>query len=136
MTNNRRDLLALLMPLSRSLRKIEEAAAAEHGITMWQYAILAAAVGRPGSSQVEVADTLGYSRNRIIGDIDRLETLGQLRRRTGSDRRTNVLDVTDDGATTMRAVRTRIHEREDELLAPLSATARRSFVAALERLRP
>ncbi|MFT3852278.1 MAG: MarR family transcriptional regulator [Ilumatobacteraceae bacterium] len=135
MDDGRQDLLALLMPVSRELRRIEDAAAAGHGLTMWQYAIVSIAAQRPGSNQAEIADALGYSKNRIVADIDELEAAGLLRRRPGADRRANVLVVTDEGERVMHAVRAEIHRDEDELLAPLSPTARKALVSALTRLR-
>lgn len=135
MADDREDLLALVMPLTRALRRIEDEAAAGHGITMWQYAILSVAVERPGSNQAAVADTLAYSRNRIVADVDRLERDGLLRRQPGADRRANVLEVTAAGTATMRAVRADIRRHEEELLAPLSATACQALVKSLRRLR-
>ena len=134
MDDTRADLLALLMPISRALRRVEEAAAARHGITMWQYAILAVADRRPGLNQSEVAATLAYSKNRIVGDLDRLEQERFLVRRPGADRRANTLSVTPAGRRVMRAIRAEIHRREDDLLASLSATDRRTLVAALTEI--
>ena len=85
------------MPISRELRRIEEAAAAQHGVTMWQYAILSVVDRRPGRNQAEVADVLGYSKNRIVGDLDHLERRGLLTRQPGADRRANILTVTVAG---------------------------------------
>ena len=134
MDEQRQDLLGLLMPLGRALRRVEEAAAAEHGLSMWQYAILSVAERHPGLNQAEVADFLGYSKNRIIGDLDHLEGTGLLRRSRGADRRANVLSVTEAGRAIRSAVQRKIHRHEDELLAPLSSTTRRAFVAALRDL--
>lgn len=133
--DGRHDLLALLMPVSRALRRIEDEAAAAHGLTMWQYAIVSVAAQRPGSNQAEIADALGYSRNRIVADLDALEAARLLQRRPGADRRANVLVITDDGMQVMRAIQQEIHRHEDELLAPLSPTARKAFASALLRLR-
>ena len=119
------------MPVGRALRRVEEAAAARHGITMWQYAILSVVDRRPGPNQSEVAAALAYSKNRIVGDLDRLEQERFLVRRPGADRRANTLSVTPAGRRVMHAIRAEIHRREDELLAVLPATTRRTFVAAL-----
>ena len=78
------------MPISRELRRVEEAAAARHGLSMWQYAILSVVDRRPGRNQAEVADALGYSKNRIVGDLDLLEHAGLLTRQPGADRRANI----------------------------------------------
>ena len=73
-------------PVAKSLRRIEEVAAAEHGVNMWQYAILSVVIEAPGLNQSEVAKRLQYSVNRIIGDLDVLADRGLLTRRTGDDR--------------------------------------------------
>jgi len=124
----------MLMPISRDLRRVEEAAAGRHGLTMWQYAILAVVARRPGRNQAEVAAALAYSKNRIVGDLDHLERAGLVERRPGADRRSNVLTVTPAGRRVMTAIRAEIRHHEDELLAKLSATARRTFVTALRTL--
>jgi len=132
--DTRVDLLALLMPISRTLRRAEEAAAGRHGITMWQYAILSVVDRHADRNQSEVAAALGYSKNRIVSDLDRLEQEQFLVRRPGADRRANTLSVTPAGRRVMRAIRADIHRREDDLLAVLPATTRRTFVTALAAL--
>ena len=94
---------------------------------MWQYAILSVADRRPGMNQAAVADALGYSKNRIVGDLDHLEGAGLLTRTAGADRRANVLTVTP-GHRVMTAVQQEIHRHEDELLAPLPAATRQTLV--------
>ena len=134
MDRPRRDLLAVLLPVTRELRRIEDAAAAAHGLTMWQYAILSAVVHRAGLNQGEVADLLGYSKNRIVADLDELERQGLLRRTRGADRRANVLSATAAGARRMRAVQRDIHDGEDAMLAQLSTGQRAALAEAADRL--
>src|SRR5690349_20972029 len=105
----RQDLLAALYPITRALRRIEDAAAAREGISMWQYAILSAVADRPGCNQREVAAHLQYSPNRIVADLHDLQDRGWLLRRPGADRRSNVLTVTDAGDGVRRRVRAEIH---------------------------
>jgi MarR family transcriptional regulator, lower aerobic nicotinate degradation pathway regulator len=131
---DRQDLLGSLMPITKALREIEDEAAAERGITMWQYAILAVTDQRPGLNQGDVARLLEYSKNRIVGDIDHLEEAGLLRRTSGSDRRANLLTITRAGGAVLRAVRAEIHRREDLLLAGLSPTAQAQFARQARRL--
>lgn len=128
------DLLVSVLPLSKALRRIEDEAAAAHDLTMWQYAVLLVVAAGPGRSQAQVADRLGYSRNRIVADIDRLEERGLLVRRPGADRRANELVITDEGAATTRAVQSAVHAGEDALLAGLSAADRAAAHRILGRL--
>lgn len=134
MSTERHDLLASLLPIAKALRRIEDAAAARFDITMWQYAILSMATAVQGMSQSEVAEMLGYSRNRIIGDLDQLEKRELLVRVAGTDRRVNTLRATESGMATMREIRAEIHRQEDALLSGLSPTARRDFHQIARRL--
>jgi DNA-binding MarR family transcriptional regulator len=131
---DRQDLLASLFPITKALRVIEDEAAAEQGITMWQYAILVVADHSPGTNQADAARLLDYSKNRIVGDLDHLEAAGLLQRTAGSDRRSNLLTVTPAGRAALEGVRAEIHRREDVLLADLSPTARAQFSRQARRL--
>lgn len=130
----RRDLLAQLFVFAKELRRVEDAAAAAHGVTMWQYALLATVTARPGLNQAEAATALDYSRNRIIADIDALEERGLLVRARGADRRANVLRATDAGVDLMRRVRADIHRGEDELLTGLTAAERHDLDRVAHRI--
>ncbi|AKU15816.1 MarR family winged helix-turn-helix transcriptional regulator [Luteipulveratus mongoliensis] len=134
MPAERRDLLSSIHPIAKALRRIEDDAAESHGLTMWQYAVLAVVCARPALNQNEVAGLLDYSRNRIVADLDHLESMGCLVRTPGADRRANALTATDAGADVMRAVQREIHSGEDELLAGLSPTARAAFGRAADQL--
>lgn len=128
------DLLAFILPVSRELRRIEDAAAASAGVSMWQYAILWAISVWPGLNQAEVADRIGYSRNRIVADIDALEAAGLATRRPGADRRANVLHVTAEGRSVVERVRREIHRREDDLLHDVEPAERDALQSTLQKL--
>jgi len=129
----RRDLLELIGPLSRSLRRVEERCAKDAGLSMWQYAVLSAASRHEGQSQTQIADRLGYSRNRIINDLDVLQERGLAERRSGPDRRRYLIHVTPSGRATATEVRDAIWAAEDALLAHLPAAARESLQGLLEQ---
>jgi DNA-binding MarR family transcriptional regulator len=128
------DLLAALGPLTRALRKVEDDAATAAGITMWQYAVLAVVVDEPGLNQGAVADRLGYSRNRIVADLDLLEDRGLLTRTPGADRRANMLRATSAGRRLVQRVRTRIQHGEDQLLRQLPEGRRRALLSAVRTI--
>jgi DNA-binding MarR family transcriptional regulator len=132
----RRDLLAALHPITRAFRRVEDAAAAREGLSMWQYAILSVVAERPGANQNEIATYLQYSPNRIVADLHDLETRGWLTRRPGTDRRANLLAPTDAGEAVRLRIQAEIHRGEDALLDGLTAEQRASFdVAARELAR-
>src|SRR4051812_14633729 len=134
MAATRPDLLAVLHPVARALRRIEDEAAAGHELSMWQYAILSVAADLPGLNQGEVARMLQYSANRIIADLDTLEERGLIARHAGTDRRANVLELTAQGVAVRKRIQREIHQREDELLAALSSTQQRQFRAVVGTL--
>ncbi|GAA4397042.1 MarR family winged helix-turn-helix transcriptional regulator [Tsukamurella soli] len=127
---DRPDLLALVAPLARALRRIEDECADAEELTMWQYAILSAAEQIAAPSQRAIAERLSYSVNRIVGDIDLLADRGLVIRERGADRRAYSLVVTPDGARVTATIRAAIHRREDELLAHL-ANAERATLRTL-----
>jgi MarR family transcriptional regulator, negative regulator of the multidrug operon emrRAB len=98
---------------------------------MWQYAILSVAAATEGLSQKTIATRLNYSQNRLVGDLDRLAAKGLVSRERGIDGRTHAIRVTDRGHAAVTAVRTQIHQREDELLAHMSADQRASLLDLL-----
>jgi DNA-binding MarR family transcriptional regulator len=130
-STERTDLLSALHPVTRALRRIEEEAAAQEGLTMWRYAILSVVAG---ASQREIAAYLQYSPNRLVVDLRELERRGWVTRRPGPDRRANVLGLTEPGEAVRRRVRAEIHRREDALLDGLSAAQRDCFGRAVRDL--
>ena len=130
----RRDLLGLVGPLHRQLRRIEDQCAQEARLTMWQYAILSIASAEAGLSQVVIADRLGYSKNRIVGDLDELTGRGLAERRPGEDRRAHAIVVTPAGRAVVAEVREQIWRREDELLAHLAPERREALLALLSEI--
>jgi DNA-binding MarR family transcriptional regulator len=120
-----------LAPLTRALRRIEDAAAADVGLTMWQYAILTVVGEGDQQNQAEVAARLGYSKNRIVADLDLLERRSLLIRQPGPDRRANLLRVTPAGSELERRIREEIHRGEDELLATLDPQQRTDLLEAI-----
>lgn len=115
------DLLADLAPLIGALRDVEEEVTSANGLTMWQYAVLGTVGAQAGLNQGEVARRLGYSKNRIIGDIDELERRDLIQRsaKTG-DRRHNVLAITGAGSEMVAVIHNLIRSGEEDLLAPLT----------------
>jgi DNA-binding MarR family transcriptional regulator len=127
----RRDLLSVVGPLNRQLRRIEDRCAREAGLSMWQYAILSVAQTQAGLSQTVVADLLGYSKNRIVGDLDELAERGLAERRPGDDRRAHAIHVTPAGQALVAEVRASIWRQEDELLPHLSPEQREALLTLL-----
>jgi DNA-binding MarR family transcriptional regulator len=132
--SSRPDLLALIHPLARALRRIEDGAAARHGLSMWQYAVLSVASVSPGLSQRQIAEAMQYSANRLIADVDELERQGALRRKPGEDRRANLLHITPSGRALQARIQAEIHDGEDELLAEVPSRSRQQLLGVLAQI--
>jgi DNA-binding MarR family transcriptional regulator len=126
--SSRRDLLSVLFPLTRELRRIEDDAAAADQLTMWQYAVLMI-VEDTRANQTNLATRLRYSKNRLVQDIDHLEQLGLVTREMQpTDRRSNIITITSQGRSTRARIQQRIHDGEDELLRHVSSSSRTQFL--------
>lgn len=90
--------------------------------------------GEP-SSQQEAAQQLGVDRTTMVGLLDTLERKGLVSRHPhATDRRRNVVELTETGQDTLRRALKASDEAERELLAPLSAEAAAQFRAALHKI--
>lgn len=117
----RKDLARLIMPTWRALVEIETQRSAEHGLSHWQYIVLADVDEHPGSSQKKLAQRIVRSPSRLATDVDDLCARYLLSRSSAEhDRRINRLTLTHDGDELMRRVRHLIHLDEDQLLGRLT----------------
>jgi DNA-binding MarR family transcriptional regulator len=86
-------------------------------------------------TQLELARGIGYDKTRLIALLDRLESEGLITREPDpADRRARNVRLTKAGERLRAAAQRDIRAMEDEALAPLSATERRTLLAALPRL--
>lgn len=104
--------------------------AAGHDLTSVQFAALDAVAQQPGIDQAGLAATIGFDRATIGGVIDRLESKGLLRREVSAqDRRARQLVLTAEGGRWLKACRPLVEDLQADILAPLSRTERRAFLA-------
>ena len=76
----RRDLAAMLHPLTRALVAAELPVLARHGISMWGYVVLNALEGGPARTQAALAQAIGADKTRIIATLDELQQAGLITR--------------------------------------------------------
>jgi len=75
----------------------------------------------PGMSQRLLADRLGAVQSRVVALVDRLEQAGYVTRTRGTtDRRTQLLDLTDSGRELLASLRFAAEGQEAALTAGLS----------------
>ena len=98
------ELRPTLLRIARHLRRETE----ELGVTSHQATLLWLVRSRPGLSLRELAQEEGISAPSLSAHVDRLETLGLIRRvRSTDDRRRVGLELTPEGRATLRRVRAR-----------------------------
>lgn len=107
--------------------------AAELG--MWDYAVLATLADGDAPSQAQLSAATGRDKTRLIGNLDRLETLGLVKREPDpADRRHRIVSLTPRGLQVLARCRKAIRAMEEELLAALPGDVRRGFERALVEL--
>ncbi|MEU4575318.1 MarR family winged helix-turn-helix transcriptional regulator [Nonomuraea sp. ATR24] len=132
---SRRDLAEMLHPLLQALIAAERPVLAEHGVTMWGYAVLGALHDGSVRTQAALAEAIGADKTRIIGTLDRLQAAGLITREPDPrDRRARILAITGEGHRLCGSIRARIQEAEDRLLAHLPEADRETFLRALHTL--
>ena len=94
----------MILRIGRHLRRETE----QLGVTSHQATLLWLVKSRPGLSLRELAQAEGISAPSLSAHVDRLESLGLIRRvRSSNDRRRVGLELTTEGRTTVRRVRAR-----------------------------
>jgi DNA-binding MarR family transcriptional regulator len=98
------ELRPVILRIGRHLRRETE----QLGVTSHQATLLWLVKSRPGLSLRELAQAEGISAPSLSAHVDRLESLGLIRRvRSSDDRRRVGLELTTEGRTTVRRVRAR-----------------------------
>jgi DNA-binding MarR family transcriptional regulator len=86
-------------------------------------------------SQQRLGEQTAMDRTTVVAIVDGLEEAGYVeRRRDPDDRRAYALEVTAAGREWLDDARAVLRGAEDEFLAPLTATERRTLVELLQRL--
>jgi DNA-binding MarR family transcriptional regulator len=133
--DDRRDLAAMLAPLTRVLIAREEPVLRAHDISMWGYIVLTALVEQPVRTQAALAQAINADKSRIIGVLDELQERGLIRRQPDdADRRVHLLSLTPAGDRLRRSVEAGIRRREEEVLAVLAPGERDAFLESLKAL--
>jgi DNA-binding MarR family transcriptional regulator len=129
------DLGALCAGAGRSLAEAERPVLERHGLSMWQYVVLATLAHGSAPSQLVLAQQIHYDKTRLIALLDTLETAGLVARAPDpGDRRARIVRLTPEGIRRHAAVRDAIREVEDRKLAGLTPEARRLLRSALAHL--
>lgn len=135
MTGQRHDLGASFYRLARAMLDAEQPVLREHGVEMWDYAVLAELEHGPARTQGQLAEAIGRDKTRLIPILDRLGDRRLVERTPDpADRRNRIVALTQDGRALLAACRADIRALEDRLLADLLPAERATFITTLERL--
>jgi DNA-binding MarR family transcriptional regulator len=128
----------LIYRLKRALLELEalhERHLEPFGITSRELGVLLLFEGREPESQQQAAARLGIDRTSMVGVLDALERKGLVARRPDpSDRRRNVVVLTDAGQAKLSEATAASDAAERELLAPLSEPEAAQLRALLTRV--
>ena len=115
------ELTWLLHRAAQRLRSATGEQAERHGIQLRDYIVLSALDKTPNLTQVELAKALGLDKTTLMSQLDRLERIGLVVRRSDPrDRRARIPEITEAGIT---------------LRAKVASAASRVEAAALDGFR-
>jgi DNA-binding MarR family transcriptional regulator len=88
----------------------------------------------PGLSQRKLGAKVRIDRTTIVAIVDDLEKAGLIERRTGLDRRSYELHITQAGTRRLRQLQPVLGTLHDELLAPLDPEQRETLAELLKMI--
>jgi DNA-binding MarR family transcriptional regulator len=108
---------------------------ADGSITPIQYGLLSILAGRPNIDQFTIGEELGLDRANVTGILKRLEARRLVSRVIDPvNRRRKLCLATPRGIAVLRRFDAQMQACQTRLLAPLSATERKTFMELLARL--
>jgi DNA-binding MarR family transcriptional regulator len=133
--DDRKDLAAMFVPLTRVLVAREEPVLRAYDLSMWGYIVLTALVEQPVRTQAALAQAINADKSRIISVLDDLQERGLIDRQPDeADRRVHLLSLTPAGDQLRRSVEAGIRRREEQVLAVLPPADREAFLRSLKAL--
>jgi MarR family transcriptional regulator, organic hydroperoxide resistance regulator len=134
-TDDRPDLAAMLLWLTRALIDAEAPVLAANDLTMWAYSVLTALATGPTRTQAALARAIRADKTRIIPVLDDLQERGLIERQPDPvDRRVRLLAITPAGRRAFTRTRSGIRAGEERVLALVPAADRRAFLRTLRAL--
>lgn len=117
------------------LEELHAVQLADGPVNVRELGVLMLLDGREPESQQQAAGRLGVDRTTMVGLLDGLESKGLVARQPdASDRRRNVVVLTDAGRKALKQAKAASDMAERQLLAGLSATEARQLRELLSRV--
>ena len=109
--------------------------AGDKGVTLRQFAVLAAIAEKPGQSQTDLVRATGVDRSTLADMISRMEKRGWVgRKQAADDARAKAVSLTAAGRRILAAATPHAAAADEMLLEALPRTRRDAFVKTLELL--
>lgn len=105
------------------------------GISPGLFGMLVVIEANPGLKQQRLAEAAHLDRSTVVSVIDKLESQG-LVERVATDRRSNGLHLTAEGADRLRVLKRKVIEHEKRALKHLSPAERAELARLLSRILP
>jgi DNA-binding MarR family transcriptional regulator len=109
--------------------------AGDDGVTLRQFALLAAIAEKPGQSQTDLVRATGVDRSTLADMISRMEKRGWVSRKTAAkDARAKSVTLTASGRKTLSAATPFAQGADEAVLAAVPKARREMFLTTLEAL--
>jgi DNA-binding MarR family transcriptional regulator len=132
---DRPDLAAMMLRVTRELIDAEEPVLRANGLSMWGYTVLTLLATGPMRTQAALAQAARADKSRIIPILDELQERGLIERRPDpADRRARLLAITAAGQRAFTRTRDGIRAGEERVLALLPASDRKVFLRSVRTL--
>jgi DNA-binding MarR family transcriptional regulator len=106
------------------------------GLTPGQLAILIIIDQNAELTQQQLCEGIGVEKSTLVVRLHRLADRGLIRRvRSRKDRRQNILELTAQGKTKLRAMLTFVAEHERRMVSELSEAERKQLSSLLAKIR-
>lgn len=107
----------------------------DFGLTQTQFAVLVRLWEDGAASQNELGRSAAIDSATILGVVQRLQSAGLVSTQPHpSDKRRRIVDLTSRGRKTVEAAIARAQVSNEETLAPLTATERKTLISLLDKL--
>ena len=90
--------------------------------------------GRESATQRELGELLGIDRTTMVAVTDGLEADGRVTRQRATDRRSNMVSITEAGRSTLESADRALQHCEDEFVAGLTRRERNTVMIILAKL--
>ncbi|MEQ9314284.1 MAG: MarR family transcriptional regulator [Henriciella sp.] len=125
----------LLHRAQQSAVNLSAAALSEQGLTLRQFAVLAALAGAEGQSQARLVEETGIDRSTLAEMVRRMELSGYIKRVTAAeDKRAKAVSLMAKGRKAYDAALPHVQAADDELLSMVRANRRSALIDSLARV--